>query len=64
MALAGVAQLVGHHPTNQKVESSILGQGTCLGCRFSPRLCKRQPIDVSHTDVSVPLFSPSLSLRS
>ena len=24
----------GHHPANQKVTTSILGQGTCLSCRF------------------------------
>ena len=36
-ALAGVAQLVGVLSCNQKVAGSIPGQGTCLGCRFSPR---------------------------
>ena len=30
-ALTGVAQLVEHHPTKQKVASSIPGQGTCHG---------------------------------
>ena len=29
--LAGVAQLVGHFPTNPKVMGSIPSQGTCLG---------------------------------
>ena len=33
-ALTSVAQLAGHHPTKHKVTSPILGQGTCLGCRF------------------------------
>ena len=36
-ALAGVAQLVGYHPTNQKVTGSIPGQGKCLGCGFGPQ---------------------------
>ena len=30
-ALTGVAQLVGHRPTKQKVTGSIPAQGTCLG---------------------------------
>ena len=34
-ALAGVAQLVGHHPTQRKVTNSLPGQGTCSGCWFS-----------------------------
>ena len=34
----GVAQGVGHHPTNQKVTSLIPGQGTCLGCEPVPWL--------------------------
>ena len=38
VALAGVAQLVGHHPTDPKVMGSIPSQGTCLGCRFGPQL--------------------------
>ena len=32
-----MAQLVGCHPANQKVTSSIPSQGTCLGCRFGPQ---------------------------
>ena len=32
-ALAGVARWIECQPTNQKVASSIPGQGTCLGCR-------------------------------
>ena len=27
---------VGHHPVNQRVDSSIPGQGTCLGCGSVP----------------------------
>ena len=38
MALAGVAQFVGCGPADQKVMGSISGQGTRLGCGFSPRL--------------------------
>ena len=55
-ALAGVAQWTEHRPANQRVTSSIPGQGTCLGCRPGPQLGVhvRQP----HTDV--PLPSPSL----
>ena len=33
-ALAGVAQLVGRPPINQKVLGLIANQGTCLGCGF------------------------------
>ena len=36
-ALASVALLVGASSCNQNVAGSILGQGTCLGCRFDPR---------------------------
>ena len=35
--LAGVAQLVGHRPTNQKVVGLIPSKDTCLGCRFGLR---------------------------
>ena len=35
-ALNGVAQLVGHSSTKQKVAIFIPSQGTCLGCRFDP----------------------------
>ena len=37
-ALTGVAQLAGHPLTKQKVTGSIPGHGTCLCCRFGPRL--------------------------
>ena len=49
--LAGVAQWVGCHLTNQRVAGLIPGQGTCLGCGPGPWLgaCKREPIDVSLT---------------
>ena len=62
--MTSVAQWVGHRPTKQGVAGSIPGEGTCLGCRFSPWLgrflahTKRQPIDVS---LSSQCFSPSLS---
>ena len=36
ITLTNVAQWVGHHPANQKVASSIPGQGTCLGCVPGP----------------------------
>ena len=32
-ALTGMAQLVGHRPTKQRVTSLIPSEGTCLGCR-------------------------------
>ena len=37
-ALNGVVQLAGHHPARQKVACSVSSWGTCLGCRFGPRL--------------------------
>ena len=37
-ALAVWLSRFGYHPANWKVTGSIPGQGTCLGCRFSPRL--------------------------
>ena len=57
-ALTAVAQLVGHHPTKQKVTDSIPGQGTCLGCGFSASqgMYERQLIVVS---LSLRCFSPS-----
>ena len=33
LALAGVAQWIECRPVNWKVIGSVLGQGTCLGCR-------------------------------
>ena len=37
-ALTSVAQLVEHHPVNQKVTGLIPGQVTCLGDRPGPQL--------------------------
>ena len=36
-ALTSVVQLVGHHPTDQRVARSIPSQGTCLSCGFGPQ---------------------------
>ena len=49
MALAGVAQWIGHWPMNQGVTGSTPGLGTCLGWGPVPQLgtCKKQPVDVS-----------------
>ena len=54
-----------HRPVNWKVAGLILGQGTCLGCRFGPQLGHVQEATdpfLSHIDVFLPLsFSlPSL----
>ena len=59
-ALTNVAQLIGCRPVKQKVTSSIPGQGTCLGCRFSPQLghVKRQQ---NYVSLLHQWFSPSLS---
>ena len=59
--------MVGHYPAKHKVCCLILGQGTCLGCGFSPQSgCRTRgnlSILLSHTDVSLP--SPlSLSKKS
>ena len=56
--LAGVAQLVGHHPADQEVMGSVPSQGTSLGCRFGPHPIN---ISLSHPCFSSPL-SPSLPL--
>ena len=63
-ALTCVAQLVGHHPAKQKVMGLIPDQGTCLGLRFCPWSCayKMPQINVSHIDVSLPLFLPPIPL--
>ena len=55
-ALASVAQWVECGPENQKVISLILSQGTCLGCGPGGN----QPMYLSHIDVSLPVFLPSL----
>ena len=36
LALTSMVQWIGRHSSKQKVASSIPGQGTCLGCWFSP----------------------------
>ena len=56
-ALSRVAQLVGLHPSKQKVASSM--PGTCLCCRFIPGLgvYRRQQMDVSLASSALP---PSL----
>ena len=58
-ALAGVAQWFECWSADQRVTSSISGQGTCLGCRPGPLLgtYQRQPIDVS---LAHQCFPPSL----
>ena len=55
-----MAQLVGHHPANQRVVGWIPSQGTFLGCGFGPGrgAYKRQLVNVSP---SHQCFSPSLS---
>ena len=63
--LAGVAWWVEWQPVNPEVAGSLPGQGTGLGCRPGTQVgaCKRQLVDVSHIDVSLPLFlSPFPSL--
>ena len=54
LALAGVAQWIECLPVNQRVDGSILSQGTHLGCGPGSlwEVCDRQP-DI---DVSLPLF--------
>ena len=44
IALTGVAQQIGHHPTDQKFTSLIPSQGTCLSSRPGPLMAayKRQ----------------------
>ena len=59
-ALAGVAQLVGHHPTNRKVT----GQGTCLAWVQSQLVCLQETTDwcfsltlmFSSLSPSIPLY--------
>ena len=60
-AMAGVAQWIEFQPVNQRVADLIPSQGTCLGCKPSPRwgeVCERQP----HTDVSLCVFLPPFPL--
>ena len=58
--MADVAWWIELRPANQRVASSIPGQGTCLVCGQGPQLgvCERQPVDVSLT---YECFSSSLS---
>ena len=58
LALAGVAQWIGHWSVNWAVTGLIPGQGTWLGCRPGPQLgvYERQPVVVSLAHVSLPLF--------
>ena len=44
VALTGVAQWVGHHPTKQMVAGSIPGQDTCLGCGFGAHMRGNQSL--------------------
>ena len=53
--LASAAQLVGHHPTSQRVAGSIPSQGTCLGC--GARSPFGAQMGAQPTDISLPLFS-------
>ena len=54
-----MAQLIGHHPVNQKVEGSIPSQGTCPGCQFSPQSGRVQKGNQSmFLFLSFPLPSP------
>ena len=55
--MAGVAQGIECWSANQRVDSLIPGQGTCLGCGPGPQwgTRERQP----HTDVSLPLLEKS-----
>ena len=62
VALAGVAQWIELWPVKQRVAGSISSQGTCLGCRLGPWLCRC----ISHISMFVSLsFSipSSLSLK-
>ena len=58
-----MVQLVGHQPIGQKVMGSIPGEGTCLGCGFSPSwgMYERQPINFSFSCLC---FSLSFSLST
>ena len=64
--LTGVAQLVGHCSTKQKVATgSIPGQGTCLGRKFGPqsgRVQKATDQCFSLTSMFLPSLSSSLPL--
>ena len=67
--MAGVAQLFGHHPANQKVTGSIPGQGTCRGCRFGPHSgCVQEATDQCFslsltTGISMGFISPYIEIH-
>ena len=53
------------HPINQKVTSSITGQGTCLGCGFSPwsgRVLRGNQMTI--LSLSSPISLKSISMSS
>ena len=62
LALTDEASLVGCHPEKGKVAGLIPGQGTCLGCGFSPLLGvptrSNRSMFLAHIDVSLPLILP------
>ena len=62
-ALTGVAQLVGLHSTKQKVASSILlrAHAWVVDLSLGQSMYERELINVSHIDVSLPLFLPPFS---
>ena len=65
MALIGIAQLVGHHPTKQMVAGSIPCQGTYLGGGFGhwfERVQEATDLCFSLTSMFLSLLPP-LSLR-
>ena len=59
-ALAGVSQWIECQPAQQRVNSSVPSQSTCLGCGPGPQCgaYKRHP----NIDVSLPLFLPPFPL--
>ena len=67
-ALPGVAHLVGHRPTKQKVTGSIPSHSTSLSFKFSPwpgylgEATKMQPMEWQQTNVSLPSFTLPFSL--
>lgn len=46
-ALTAGAQLSGHHSAKQKVDGSVPGQRTSLGCRIGPRVGVHRPMFLS-----------------
>ena len=61
-ALTSVVQLVGHHPTERKVASSIASQGTRLGCGPVPSWRCAEATD--QCSLTHKCFSPSFFLLS